>query len=176
MSEVLAGEDFESLWRYYRVSAFRLETQPVYTVAGEQDTLRRYLTGHPQHPADVPYLATWLDQIRQVTAEGRRVERVRIVDEPPTDYQRWERWVGQWNTEAGERIRYLSRAVAESIGLPLAADWWLFDEERVAVMRFDETGRPLGGTVVTDPAVVVQHLAWRDLAIKHSALDEGTAH
>jgi hypothetical protein len=171
----LIGEDFETLFRFYRHSAFRLEVQPVYTVAGEQEAFARYLAGQPQPPTEIPYFMEWLDQIRQVTAEGRRVERVRVIDDPPTDYQRWEAWAGQWNIAAGEVIRYIDRAKALALGIPLNYDWWLFDDERLAIMRFDEIGRPLGGTIVNDPETVVQHQTWRDLAVRSSTAENGAA-
>ena len=68
--------------------------------------------------------------------------------------------------EAGETIHELDRAVAREAGLPLGYDWWLFDEERLAVMEFDGQGRPLGGEIVADSARVLEHVAWRDLAIQ----------
>lgn len=164
----LTGEDFETLFRFYRRTAFRLEVQPVYTVVGEQETFARFLAGRPQPPTEVPYIADWLNQIKEVTSEGRQVQRVRVVDDPPTDYQRWEGWVGRWNIAAGEIIRYITRPQAIAIGIPLDYDWWLFDDERLAIMRFDDVGRPLGGTVVSDLGTVVQHRTWRDLAVQSS--------
>ena len=166
MGQRLASEDFESLFRYYQRTAFRLEVQPFYMVEAELEPFAEFRAGSPRVPTEVPYLAAWLDQIQEITAQGRRVERVRITDDPPNDYQRWGSWVSRWNVEAGETIHELDRAVARGAGLPLAYDWWLFDEERLAVMEFDGQGRPLGGEIVTDDAAVLQHVAWRDLAIR----------
>ncbi len=91
-----------------------------------------------------------------------------MLDEPPTDYQRWEIWSGQFNTAAGETIRYLPRSRAAAIGLPVDNDWWLFDGEKLAVMRFGENGQPLGGEILTDPQAVAQHRTWWELAVQHS--------
>jgi hypothetical protein len=41
---------------------------------------------------------------------------VRVVETPPTDYQRWMRWMDRWNRAAGEDIKYLSRANARKAG------------------------------------------------------------
>lgn len=169
MGERLTGEDFNNLFRYFKHTAFRLEVQPVYLVENEQVQVAAYLAGDPKPPTEFPEYAAWLDQIRRLTDEGKRVARVRVLTEPPTDYLRWETWAGQWNIQAGEDIRYMPRSRAVEAGLPLEYDWWLFDSLRLAKMQFDPEGRPLGGEIITDPAIVVQHCAWRDLAIHYSA-------
>jgi hypothetical protein len=168
MGQRLTSEDFNRLVRYFEHEAFRLEAQPAYLVDDEREPFRAFLRGEPLTPTNLPYFRAWYDQITAATQAGRRIARVRIVDDPPTDYQRWEAWVGTWNTTAGENIRYLPRGRARTLGLP-DDDWWLFDSTRLAVMRFDPNGRPLGGEIVDDPEVVAQHCAWRDLAVHHSA-------
>lgn len=168
MSQQLTADDFNSLFRHFTHTAFRLETQPVYTVAEERSSFQRFLAGDLHSLRDYPPFAAWLDQVQNLTKEGKRVERVRIMDEPPTDYQRWEMWGGQSNTAAGEHIGYLPRSRAQSIGLPDTRDWWLFDSQRLARMRFDPHGVPLGGEIIDDPKIVTQHRAWQDLAIRHA--------
>lgn len=168
MGEQLTAEDFNHLFRYFADSAVRLEVQPVYTVADERETVAEYLAGEPRPVTEFPFYKTWLDRIRQVTSQGRQVERVRVVDLPPTDYQLWEAWAGQYNTAAGERIAYLPRTRAVEIGLPVDDDWWMFDSEKVAIMRFGSDGEPHGGEIVSDPQVVARHLAWWELAVKHA--------
>jgi hypothetical protein len=134
----------------------------------EQEDFRRFLAGEPlTEPPDLDWFRPWLDQIREVTSQGRAVQRIRILADPPTDYQRWELWATPYNAAAGEDIRFLTRSQATELGLP-SGDWWLFDDTRLAVMRFDDEGRPLGGTIVTDPDVVARHRHWRDVAITHS--------
>ena len=138
--ERLTGDDFNDLFRYFTRTAVRLETQPVYTVAEERESVAEFLAGEPRPVTEFGFYATWLAKIRAATAAGKRVERVRVLDEPPTDYQRWEVWSGRFNAAAGETIRYLSRARAVEIGLPVDHDWWLFDGEKLAVMRFRRPG------------------------------------
>ena len=168
MGQRLTGEDFNNLFRYFTDTAFRLEVQPVYTVADEQESVREFLAGEPRPVTEFPFYADWLDKIRAATAAGKHVARVRVLDEPPTDYQRWEIWSGQYNTAAGETIRYLPRSRAISIGLPVIDDWWLFDSTSLATMRFSTNGEPLGGEILTDADAVAQHCALRDLAVRHS--------
>jgi hypothetical protein len=106
---------------------------------------------------------------------GRRLERVRVHDNPPTDYQRWERWAGRWNIEAGELIRYMERATAHDVGLLPAAgdtDWWLLDDSNVILMRFDKAGNRIHTELTDDPRIVAQASKWWDLAVRHSVPEE----
>jgi len=168
MGEQLTGDDFNSLFRYFTRTAVRLEVQPVYAVTDERESVEEFLAGEPRPVTVFPFYAAWLDQIRRLTAEGKGVERVRVLDEPPTDYQRWEIWSGQFNIAAGEVILYLPRSRAVEVGLPVVDDWWLFDSLRVARMQFAENGEPRGGEIISDPDVVAQHCTWWQLAVRHS--------
>lgn len=175
MGKRLTAEDFNNLFRYFTETALRLEVQPVYTVAEERGSLEEFLTGEPRPVTEFPFYAQWLDHIRAVTSQGKRVERVRVLEEPPTDYQRWEIWSGQYNIAAGETIRYIALSRALEIGLPVTDDWWLFDSHDLALMRFGPDGEPLGGEIITDPDTVSQHRAWWDLAVAHSDTTGGSA-
>jgi hypothetical protein len=105
--------------------------------------------------------------IRGATAEGLRFSRVRVVSVPLTDYSRFGVWCSQFTCGAGEDIRYLPRDEAASDGLP-DEDYWLFDSHTLVTMHFDDGDRFLGGEVVTDPAEVVMHNHWRDVAWHHA--------
>lgn len=99
--------------------------------------------------------------IRQATAEGRRFARVRVVSLPLSDYSRFGIFCSRHTNAAGEDIRYLTRDQATD--LP-DYDYWLFDSRKLVRMHFGDDMTFLGGEVVTDPAVVVQHSYWRDAA------------
>lgn len=169
MGRFLVGDEWvEALWDYER-TAFHLELQPAYTV-GEEPLVQRFLAGDLTQPD----WSGWWDKVRAATAEGKHIRRVRVFEDPPTDYQRWLRWVSQWNTEAGEEIRYMTRGAARECGLLPAAgkdDWWLFDSSWLLVMRFNDAGRYLSSEVVTDPDRVEQARQWWDLAVHHSTPD-----
>ncbi|UWZ37814.1 hypothetical protein Drose_05950 [Dactylosporangium roseum] len=169
MTTRLTPRDFDDAFRYFRRDAFRLEARPVYTVDVEREAFDDYLRGEPRPATDYDYYATWLEKVREVTAAGRRLERVRIIETPPTDYQAFELHMARYNVAAGETLRTISRPDAVEAGLPADTDWWLFDSEAVAVMRFADDGTPLGGTILTDPAIVSRYCTWRDLAVHHSA-------
>jgi len=103
----------------------------------------------------------WLTMIREATAEGRRFTRVRVVSMPLTDYSRFGVFCSQHTNAAGEDIRYLIRH--DATNLP-DYDYWLFDSRLLVRMHFDDDENFLGGELIEDPAVIVQHNYWRDAA------------
>jgi hypothetical protein len=112
-------------------------------------------------------MQSWLDMLREATAEGRRFARVRVVTLPLSDYSRFGVWCAQFTNGAGEDIRYLPRDKAEAVGLP-NHDYWLFDSRRLVRMHFDDSDAFLGGEVIEDPAETVRHNYWRDAAWHHA--------
>lgn len=153
-------------------SAFRLELQDRYAVDEETELYRAFLRGErPSPAATVPAFKEWYGRILDHVRAGRSVERVRVQQSPPTDYQRFERWLDQWNTDAGERIRYMTRLRAYEVGLlPDAGDtdWWLLDDARLIVMHFDGDGHQVQTELVFDDEMVRRACEWRDLALRHS--------
>ncbi len=106
--------------------------------------------------------------IREATIEGRQFSRVRVVSVPLTDYSRFGLRGALFAGEAGDDIRYLTRDQAEVADLP-RHDYWLFDSRRLVKMHFSEDDRFTGAEIVEDPATIVQHNYWRDVA-RHRAI------
>src|SRR5262249_28200630 len=154
------GPEFRKLFHSFEHTAFRLEARDHYDASYEKESLRRFLAGEPD---DLLWMQSWLDMLREATAEGRRFARVRLVTLPLTDYSRFGVWCAQFTNGAGEDIRYLERGQAEKEGLP-DHDYWLFDSRKLVRMHFDDAARFMGGEVVEDPGTIVQHNYWRDAA------------
>jgi hypothetical protein len=112
-------------------------------------------------------MQSWLALLREATARGRQVTRIRVVTLPLTDYSRFGVWCARFTNGAGEDIRYLERGKAAALKLP-DHDYWLFDSRLLLRMHFDDQDAFLGGEVVKDPAEVVQHNYWRDTAWHHA--------
>jgi hypothetical protein len=160
--------EFGRLLKSFSRSAWRLETYDSYHLGYEAADFEQFLAGRPVPPPEVSWWRPWLDMISTMTQEGKRIGRVRILAEPPTDYQRWELWAAHWHAQAGEQTSYLSRSQAAALGLRTKHDWWLLDEQTVIVMRFDDGGKIVGKELITDPGIVAQHREWRDLAVCHA--------
>lgn len=169
MRRTLTGDEFQEQLRDYRRTALRCELQPRYWVASERDAFASYLAGKPIEPTEADGSSRWLVQVARQSAEGRRMERVRIHRDPPTDYQKWVRWTGQWNVRAGERIDYLTEQAAAGAGLLVGVaqrDWWLFDDERLMVMTHNEEGRRIHTELITDDAELDRACSWWNTAVR----------
>ncbi|RNL85825.1 DUF6879 family protein [Halostreptopolyspora alba] len=157
------GPDLDALFTGYRHTAWRLETRTSYGVAEEDKPYQQWLAGRDP---GIEWFRPWLDMVRGETVKGKRMERVRIIDDPPSDYLRWELWGTPYNLAVGEDIRYLPRDHPVVAELP-GHDFWLFDSATVAHLAFDGD-RFLGVTLDTDPATVVEHAQARDAAWHHA--------
>jgi hypothetical protein len=114
-------------------------------------------------PKDDAWFMDWYDAVRQFAAAGKRMQRVRVVSEPHSDYTRFGIDLARrLNVPAGEDIRYLARHQAEDLGLP-NEDFWLLDSTRLLTLHFDGDVL-LGPELVTDQAAVAQRAQWRDVA------------
>jgi hypothetical protein len=109
----------------------------------------------------------WLGLILRRTLAGQRIERVRVITEPWSDYTRFGLNLSRLNVAAGEDIRYLSRDHADELGLP-QYDYWLLDSSKMCILRFDDQDVLLGAEIVNDPAVVVEHARHRDIAQRYA--------
>jgi hypothetical protein len=168
MPSIITGDDFNALFTTFDHTARRLEARGAYNVESEQASLERFLAGQEDDPEYQRSRSGWLtDVVGAGTDAGKRFARVRIVREPPTDYQRFGMRNARFNVEAGEDIRYLTRDQANALDLP-AHDFWLFDEARLALLCFTADDRLLGAHVITDETVVRQHAEWLGLALKRA--------
>ncbi|GAB2863662.1 hypothetical protein GCM10027074_33650 [Streptomyces deserti] len=114
-------------------------------------------------PIDWNYDDAWCRNVRAQTAQGKRFERVRLVDTPPTPGQLYLRSNAVRNCAVGEDIRNLTRAEAEKLHLP-AEDFWLFDPRLVARLIFDGEDNLTGAELTTEPAAVNRYCQVRDAA------------
>lgn len=170
MNKRLTPQDFDHAFRYFRRTAFRLEVQAVYRVEAEREAFADFLRGESHAATDYDYYAEWLDQVQTMAQAGRHLQRVRVLEFPePSTYQRFELALAPYNIAAGESLRTISRPSAVKVGIPVDRDWWIFDDETIAVMDFTPDGVPQGGVINTDRETVSQYCLWRDLAVRHSA-------
>lgn len=163
MPEIISGADFDDLFRGYRHTAWRLETRSFYGKLDEDQPFQNWLAG--KDPG-LDWFTPWLRMVRAETATGKRMERVRLIDDPPSDYLRWELWGTPYNLGAGEDIRYLPREHPIVAELP-DFDFWVFDSTIVARLEFDGD-QFLGVTLSEEPDQVLAALRARDAAWHHA--------
>ena len=98
MTDLLTPEEFADLFASFAHTAFRLETRDFYDEDSEHEPFRRFLAGEP---ADDSWMADFCDDVRGWVAEGKRIERARVVTVPHSDYVRWSMTVARLNIQAG---------------------------------------------------------------------------
>ncbi|MFJ8844447.1 DUF6879 family protein [Streptomyces cyaneofuscatus] len=156
-------DEFEGLFRTFDHSAWRLESRRRFASDEATDTYRQFVkTGTVDWDGEDPYC----ELIRSQTAQGKRVERVRIVDHPPTTGQLYLLNNAKRNSGLGEDIRNLWRADAERLRLP-SEDFWLFDS-RLAAMRFDDEDNLVDVELITESAEMARYSAIREAAWHHA--------
>lgn len=164
---LLQGPDFFGIFRTFEHSAFHLEVEDSYQTPDESEPFQKFLSGNPD---DFEWHRPWLDLVRDTTATGRRVERIRIVSVPHVDYTRWGLAVAPLNIEAGEDIRWLPRPLLDGREVT-TDDFWLIDRRRVVFTIFTPDGTFSGGAETVDPVIVERCNRVRDtlwsIAIPH---------
>ncbi|WP_455361991.1 DUF6879 family protein [Streptomyces sp. SYSU K21746] len=160
MPPLIPFDEITHLFAEFEHTAWRLETRRGYASDRQGARFQAFTRGiEPQAEPDHP----WNVNVRQKTAQGARFSRVRIIDEPPTDGQRFLMATAAGNVEAGEDIRVLPRSEAERLELP-DFDLWLFDSRVLVRMHIDDTDTTIGVEVVDDPAQVLAACRARDAA------------
>jgi len=163
LAAIDVATDFASLFVTFQRSAFRLETRNRYAVPEEVEPFRRFCDG--ERPGD-EWTREWTDAVRVAVRAGKRMQRVHVVTEPLTRYLRFELTCGYPNNiAAGEEINILAVRRDDSAPL-LPDDFWLFDDEAVGAMRYDDDGRFLGVEVLTDSATISRYRSFRDVALR----------
>jgi hypothetical protein len=164
----LEGDEWAAYFRGFRISAFRLETQPTYTMPAEQPNVARFLAG--ELPPE-GHNAAWHKTIADHAAAGRTMSRVRTLTRPLTDYQRYGfTWSIPGNLAAGEDVRILDLTGREDFdpGITVPGqDWWLFDDAAVVHLNFRPDGALSGRELIEDPDLG-EYRRIRDLALASS--------
>lgn len=157
-------EEFGGMFAKLKHSAWRLETRRRYASDEETDTYRQFIAeGRVDWDLDDP----WCVGRREQSALGKRFERVRILDEPPTVGQRYLLDNARRNEQVGEDIRVLNRSTASELALP-HEDFWIFDSRVVALLHFDEDDAMTGVELITDPVEVLRYAQAREAAWHHA--------
>ncbi|MEV0123137.1 DUF6879 family protein [Streptomyces sp. NPDC050703] len=157
-------KEFPKLFTTLKHTAWRLESRRRYASDELTPTYAQFLRGEPVSWDGVD--AEWCANRREQTALGKRFERVRIVDDPPTPGQLYLLNNARRNSAVGEDIRCLWRRDAERLHLP-EEDFWIIDSRLVALLHFE--GDDLTGVeLITEPARVNSYAQIRDAAMHHA--------
>jgi hypothetical protein len=152
--------------QHFTSSAFRLEVLDRYTVDSDEGNVESYLSGGlvPSWAED----SEWMSQLARERAEGKRNYRVHVVESPLSDYLRYEcEWGYVYTSRAGEDIYILDTAETPRPAGLIDEDFYLLDDQRVLVMRYDSDGRLLGGEPLPE-SQTGRYLHCREVAMAHA--------
>ncbi|MER5882732.1 DUF6879 family protein [Streptomyces sp. NPDC001941] len=159
--QMITFAEFDAMFANLKHSAWRLETRRRYASDETTPTYRQFVAGEPVDWTS--WDAEWCAERREQTRLGKRFERVRILDTPPTVAQRYLLDNARRNSAVGEDIRVLDRSQAEELSLP-HEDFWIFDARVVALLHFDEDDEMTGVELITNPVEVLPYLQAREAA------------
>lgn len=143
--------------------AFRLQQHQSYAGVKNPEW-EAWQAGRPL-PMITPENHPWLKKVAGYTAAGRRVYDVHIVEWPLVEYTRYALALMSMEMSSGSEFFLVDRDNHSDLAT-LTEDFWMFDEQRVAVMRYDEQERFVEAAEPTGP--IEDYLARRDLAMKYA--------
>lgn len=151
---------FNDLFENFEHTAWRLETRRRFASDEATENYAQFVAGEP---VQWDYSHPWCTNVRTQTEQGKRFERVRIVDNPPTPGQLFLLNNAKRNCDVGEDIRNLWREEANRLRLP-SEDFWIFDSRLVALLNFDDDDNLLDVELITEPVQVNRYAQVRDAA------------
>lgn len=167
----LAQADLNACFDLFERSAERLETLAAYSVGGsEAERLMAFRLGLPRPERSVR-TSPWLARIAETTVAGKAWRRVRVMDWPPGEYQRYQMVGYQESAAAGDVIRIADRTAHPGLAT-LKHDFWLFDADGpqpfAALMGYNRDGEYLGSEITAVSADVERCRAELALATRYS--------
>lgn len=163
MTRGLTSAEFDQLFQRFAdsptaTSVVRWEALQSYDIPHDEPSLVAFREGTPRPERSVR-TSPWLERIATSTAAGKDWSRVRYLDEPHTEYVRWELLAYVESQAAGERILIIPSGPRYE-----GADFWAFtgaapSDRYAIVMHYDDAGSPIEFEYVDDPARVSEMLA-----------------
>jgi hypothetical protein len=160
-------EELGRLFESFRSSAFRLECLPSYDVTedNEREAFRRFRNNNDA-PTWWRGSRDWCATVHKAVARGATVKRVRMVEGPLNDYQRFEfAWSYPYNEQAGEQISVIEDSPFVRGPVSYEDDFWLFDDATVVLLRYNSRGKFLGVRSADD---IGRYRRIRDTLLDHA--------
>lgn len=164
----LEDDQFNRLFLDFRYTCYRLEALQRYDVSYEKEEYGRFLAGAAQ--GESRGITGWIDgTVSKAVAAGKRMHRVHVVEEPLSDYIRYEfGWAYTHTVAAGEDIRIIPVSAGQWPDELPQYEYWLFDSSLLVTMHYNEDGSFTAAEIVEEPDKIVQANYWRDAAVAQS--------
>jgi hypothetical protein len=164
----LEDDGFSRLFLDFKYSSYRLEALQRYDVSYEKDEYSRFLAGEAQ--GESRGITGWIEgTVSRAISAGKRMHRVHVVEEPLSDYIRYEfGWAYQHSVAAGEEVRIIPVEAGQWPAEIPHYEYWLFDSSLLASMHYNGDGSFVSAEIIDEPEKVVRANYWRDAAIARS--------
>ncbi|MGH3922720.1 MAG: DUF6879 family protein [Pseudonocardiaceae bacterium] len=156
-------DDLRRIGGAAKQSAFRLETLPQYLVPQEAEEFADWKAGKPMSQR-TPENDEGLARIQRDAARGFRRYRVHILDQPLTDYLRFELYGYLDSVAVGSEIYVVDRDAHPDLA-DFHEDFWIFDDEIGVRMFYDDEGHFLYPELIDD---LEPYREVRDTALRHA--------
>lgn len=147
----LDATSFQALFDAARHSVFRLEAHQTYAVPADDEELVAFRTGAPRPERSVR-TSPWLRRMALQAVNGVEWRRLRVVQQPLTEYTRFELIAFVESQATGEQIRLTDDPTEVD-------DFWLIDcgtPDAVGVwMHYDDAGNLLARQRVEEAGVLL---------------------
>lgn len=134
----------------FKKSAKRLEILQEYRIEGDEwDTFTKFQAGQPT-PVYAE-LEEWMSMLDAWHKDGKEVERIRVIENPLTSYLKYEIDLGYIPSALhGQKVYFISKEKFERICQnKIRSDFWIFDDEIVFELLYDERGSFLGNREIS---------------------------
>lgn len=130
----------KKLFDAFKDTAFRLEGLPVYNVPEEAVDFNKFKNGTFLSQED----NGWHGFLEQSKSQGKKIQRLRLLSQNLTDYEKFELRAYEKSLILGEEIRttYNPEHLRN-----YEYDFWLFDNTWIARMNYDNDGKFIGQKV-----------------------------
>jgi hypothetical protein len=136
----------ESLFKTFKKEAFRYESLPEYRVPSEKGELKYFRKYGKLNPKSLEPNKWHLMAIGEATKRGAQNWRIRRLSKRMSDYERMEVLYYKRLAPLGFKVWAFRRDftnVPELDMLPIALDFWMFDEKTIVFVSYDLTGQVL---------------------------------
>ena len=166
--------EFDRRFAMVRSQFFKLERRQSYDVTSDpyfrlwREGKKTQAIATWQRSAD--FIAEQAELVQPALARGVRLIRVRVYDEPLTEYLKYEFETYRVSARLGQEIRCVKAAdVRAAFALTDVADFVMFDDDFAIIDHHDAKGVAHGGYAIKDPKKLVELKTLRDLLIRRSA-------
>lgn len=165
-------QNFDDAWNNATASIIRLETLPIYEIPAEMVRFEKFKRGLPYLDDE---LNAWKNRLKETAQCGIKIERYRVVDEPISDYLKyefdyWKKTMDSQHVFTIKRKDYLP-IVKNDNGF--STDFWMFDQKIVYRMNYSPKGLFLNGTFESDGKTIQRYQKiMKEIAAKSTPLDK----